>query len=530
MPKNCCAVGCSNVYTKRSGIQFYRFPADAERRTKWIAAVGRNNWSPTEYTWICSEHFVSGAKSNNPLAPNYLPTLFKHIESSIKRKLEGRVQDFERRQGAKRRRIEEAEKDKLDKEAAIQLQLKEQEANKKLEEEAERKRMEEINLEKQHQEALLRRHKMVLENKRKQKEAEEQRDTSMVKERSKLIHDMQKITEAHDGLMVKCKEMKHDLDVTNSAKSRLESMVDALSSRVLNESAITNDERKVHYYTGLSSLTVLRAVFNITAKDLPIDDTQACTLFEQFLITLIKLRLNLGDQDLAYRFAISQPSVSRYTSRWLDLLSTKLDFLIHWPDRQELMKIMPTDFRKHFKKCVIIIDCFEVFIERPTSLKARAQTYSNYKKHNTVKFLIGIMPQGSIAFVSKGWGGRVSDVYITENSGLLRNLLPGDLILADRGFTIEQILGLYCAEVKIPSFTKGKKQLSKLEVDTTRRLAQVRIHVERVIGLVRQKYRILQSTLPINMIKCDDDLSAVDKIVTICCALCNCCDSVVPFN
>ena len=48
-------------------------------------------------------------------------------------------------------------------------------------------------------------------------------------------------------------------------------------------------------------------------------------------------------------------------------------------------------------------------------------------------------------------------MYITENSGLLRNLLPGDLILADRGFTIEQMVGLYCAEVKIPSFTKGNK-------------------------------------------------------------------------
>ena len=303
-------------------------------------------------------------------------------------------------------------------------------------------RLEGIKLEKQRQEALLKHHEMILENKRKQQE-EEQRNNSMVKERSKLIHDMQKITEAHDGLLVKYRNMKHDLDVTNNAKARLELMVDALSTRVLTKSVITNDERKLHYYTGLPSLTVLQAVFTITAKDLPTDDTQACTLFEQFLI-LIKLHLNLGDQDLAYRFAISQSSVSR--SKWLDLLSIRLAFLIHWPDRQELMKTMPTDFRKHFKKCVIIIDCFEIFIERPTSLKARAQTHSNYKKHNTVKFLIGITPQGSIAFVSKGWGGRVSDVYITENCGLLRNLLPGDLILADRGFTIEQAVGLYCAD------------------------------------------------------------------------------------
>ena len=70
-----------------------------------------------------------------------MPTLFKHIDSPIKRKLEGRVQDFERRQSAKQRRAEEAEKEKLDKEAAIQLQVKEHEAKKKVEEEAERMRL-----------------------------------------------------------------------------------------------------------------------------------------------------------------------------------------------------------------------------------------------------------------------------------------------------------------------------------------------------------------------------------------------------
>ena len=86
---------------------------------------------------------------------------------------------------------------------------------------------------------------------------------------------------------------------------------------------------------------------------------------------------------------------------------------------------------------------------------ARAQTWSNYKKHNTVKFLIGITPQGTVAFISKGWGRRASDVHITEHSGLLRHLLPGDVVLADRGFNIQEAAGMYCAEVKIPPFTKG---------------------------------------------------------------------------
>ena len=73
------------------------------------------------------------------------------------------------------------------------------------------------------------------------------------------------------------------------------------------------------------------------------------------------------------------------------------------------------------------------------------------------------------------------------------------------------------------------RQLSKIEVDAAHRLPRVCIHVERVIGLIRQKYKILESTLPINMLACNqtETVSCIDKIVTICSALCNCCNSVV---
>lgn len=101
-----------------------------------------------------------------------------------------------------------------------------------------------------------------------------------------------------------------------------------------------------------------------------------------------------------------------------------------------------------------------------------------------MKYLIGITPQGSVAFISDGWGGRVSDKHLTEE----RNLLPGDVILADRGFDIAESVGLFCARIKIPAFTKGKKQLSGIEVEQTRRIANVRIHVERFIGNIRKKY------------------------------------------
>ena len=62
--------------------------------------------------------------------------------------------------------------------------------------------------------------------------------------------------------------------------------------------------------------------------------------------------------------------------------------------------------------------------------------------------------------MSDAWGGRASDKHITEASGLLDKLLPGDLTLADRGFDIEDSVAAFYAEVKIPNFTRGKKQLA----------------------------------------------------------------------
>ena len=67
---------------------------------------------------------------------------------------------------------------------------------------------------------------------------------------------------------------------------------------------------------------------------------------------------------------------------------------------------LPEVFLKSgYGKCRVIIDCAEVFIDRPKSLSSQTATWSDYKHHKTFKFLVGITPTGFISFLSSCYGG-----------------------------------------------------------------------------------------------------------------------------
>ena len=70
----------------------------------------------------------------------------------------------------------------------------------------------------------------------------------------------------------------------------------------------------------------------------------------------------------------------------------------------------------------------------------------------------------------------------------------------------------------------------------TRGIANVRIHMERVIRLLRRKYTILEQTLLTEHLACNPDgpvehqIPLIDRIVRICAALVNFCPAIVPFD
>ena len=329
MPKYCCAPNCTNVFLKGSGIKFYRFPTDPERKQRWIAAVDRKDWYPTEYTWICSEHFVLGEKSNNQFAPNYIPTILKHIRSPEKRRIDAKVVDFQRRTATRKRRIEQTEKSQLAEEEKKKRLREERESRRRQEEQCIRRLEEEERqrrLEDERKQKELELQRKLEEQAKEQEEAERQRELKEEEERKRAEEDRirqinedvkqkrleqanemkrlklaeQQLTAHNNELLLKIEQTTTKLETAKSNECKLSSKIDSMSSRIVSRQVLENDEKQVKFYTGLPSFAALKAVFDLAIKGLPTSFYTGCDIFDQFLMTLMKLRLNVSDQDLAY--------------------------------------------------------------------------------------------------------------------------------------------------------------------------------------------------------------------------------------
>ena len=90
---------------------------------------------------------------------------------------------------------------------------------------------------------------------------------------------------------------------------------------------------------------------------------------------------------------------------------------------------------------------------------------------------------------------------------ILSNLVPVDLILTDQGLNILDSVGFYWSTFKIPTFTKGKSRQSGVEVEQTRKIANMLIHVERVNENIQKN-----STQPIDYVISNEKETTLDII------------------
>ena len=341
---------------------------------------------------------------------------------------------------------------------------------------------------------------------------------SMANEIAKLNNEKEKLKEHIDELCENVTEMK--------LKQKSRKPFSAASIR---------SDAKIRFYTGIQSFAVFEALFSLIKPHAPKlvfwrgakvissavnkkrrHKSHRLCYMDQFLLVLMRLRLGLLLQDLADRFQISESICSNIFATWVRFLSKFLgSALIVWLPKEVIVSQLPQCFVEgHYQNTRCIIDCTEVYIERPKSLDVQAATWSDYKQHNTFKILVTISPSGYIMHLSDCHGGRATDQFICRNSGLYNLLEYGDVVMADRGFQIkEDLLHHYC-QLAAPPGARTKSQLTTNECEETKEVANAPIHVERAISRLKT-FRILKNTFPLTMLPYADD------IIRTCASICN---------
>ncbi|CAI5680122.1 unnamed protein product [Oreochromis niloticus] len=397
MAHTCCVIGC-NVRSRdrkgnkpENGLSFHSFPtwkqhegarvADVTKRQRlaWIAAVKRPDIkfsSISKHLLVCSRHFHSGkpAYVMDETNPDWVPVLHMGHSGIL-------TSNSDRRRRRQKQRSPVREVVECEGEACAEVTHEEQ--------------PELDTTEDQHHDHLA-------------KEAAGQSCVGQVEaELAAANVENLDLTVRHTEATrqtkdcVCCEQSRAEVNRLLEENRKLQSQ---LKKTELNENFLKDDTEKVRYYTGLPCFVILLAVFNNVKAFLPA--SQKLTHFQMLLLTLMRLRLDLPVQHLCHLFNISHKTLSSVFTDTIDVLYARLGALVHWPERHCLQATMPPQFIETFgKRVAIIVDCFEIRIERPSNLKARAQTYSHCKGTHTMKYLIGITPLGAISFISKGWGG-----------------------------------------------------------------------------------------------------------------------------
>lgn len=264
----------------------------------------------------------------------------------------------------------------------------------------------------------------------------------------------------------------------------------------------------INYWSCKESTGLVRAKSGIESK---------FSTREQLFICLLRLRRGFTVATLAVLLSSPQRRVSATTIRKIFTTYIQLMYKVFrdmetvmFPPKEHMRRFLPKVFRK-LRNVRCSVDCTEFRIDTSRNFAQQGNTYSSYKHSNTFKCLIAVTPNGGACFVSDLFEGDVNDVQIFKESGILKHINPKDILLVDRGFTVQDLVNPLQADIKIPAFMKGRDSLSVAEELSTRKIAKARIHIERFNERLKQ-FRLVGRKIPL----CIAPL-ATQLVVVACC-------------
>ena len=205
----------------------------------------------------------------------------------------------------------------------------------------------------------------------------------------------------------------------------------------------------------------------------------------QFLLTIVWLRLYPTYEVLGYLFGVSDSSAHRIVKRCLPLLETT--------GRAEIQRSQAHAARKRGYKLeaifeqvpglAVIVDAFEQTIERPTGREEADQYYSGKQRRHTLKSQVTVDAYtGEVLDVAESESGRSQDKGTFNRSGTSHRLPPDTAYLADLGYPgLEKELPLAAIPRKKP---RGQPR-SEADKAFNTLYAALRIGVEHTIGRLR---------------------------------------------
>ncbi|XP_026285706.2 uncharacterized protein LOC113211529 [Frankliniella occidentalis] len=280
-------------------------------------------------------------------------------------------------------------------------------------------------------------------------------------------------------------------------------------------SSLTSSDEKLFSTTGLPSVEFLDTVVIYFDKIAPENPRKPFHLSsrDRILLCMMKIKLALHFSTLGVFFEKSVQNVCNYFYDTVKVLAQLFKCFVKWQSKDIILNNMPKCF-SYFTNTRVVLDCFELYVEKPKCVRCRVRLYSQYKKNYTVKVLLGVSPGGAITKVSKAYGGRASDKFITSDSGLYELCEFGDAIMVDKGFAIEDECQKYLLTMIRPPFLRQKGKFTRAEAVQCAKIARARVHVERVIQRIRE-YSMLKNKLQWRL------TPYIDDVLMIVCALVN---------
>ena len=182
------------------------------------------------------------------------------------------------------------------------------------------------------------------------------------------------------------------------------------SNRFIRLECIADNDANVAFYTGFPTYSHLKCCFDFPGAESGhlqyrdskrvLDSKRSLPPLEEFFLVMVRLRLGLFEQDLAYRFGVSQSTVCRIFTTWINFLYVQFQQISLWPPNKYVNSHMPKLFKQQYPITRVIIDATEIFIQQSALPEVKQLTFSNYKNHNTYKCLVGISPSGVVACFS----------------------------------------------------------------------------------------------------------------------------------